>query len=65
MMEWFEDESFWECIFPFAFPRSGSRPPAEKSNRLLAMTGFEGRDVLDLCCGPGRHSVELARRVTA
>ena len=62
MVEWFEDESFWEWIFPFAFPPERIEAAGGEVDRLLAMTGFEGRDVLDLCCGPGRHSVELARR---
>lgn len=28
---------------------------------LIALTGISAGDAVDLCCGPGRHSVELAR----
>ena len=30
--------------------------------QLLALAGVAGGAVLDLCCGPGRHAVELAHR---
>jgi ubiquinone/menaquinone biosynthesis C-methylase UbiE len=35
----------------------------EEAERIIALLGIEpGASVLDLCCGPGRHSLELARR---
>lgn len=61
-MEWFEDESFWETLFPFIFPAERLAAAGGEVDRLLELLDFEGRDVLDLCCGVGRHSVELARR---
>lgn len=60
--EWFDDESFWETMFPYMFPeRRFANTPAQVDG-LLALTGFGGGDVLDLCCGPGRFSLELAKR---
>ena len=34
----------------------------DEVTRILALTQCSGGSVLDLCCGPGRHSVELAQR---
>ncbi len=62
MTEWFEDEAFWELLEPFLFPNDRIAAAAEEVSMVLELTDFEGRSVLDLCCGPGRHSVELARR---
>jgi SAM-dependent methyltransferase len=30
--------------------------------KILTLTGFQGNTVLDLCCGPGRHTVVLAKK---
>ncbi|SPE30071.1 Methyltransferase type 11 [Candidatus Sulfopaludibacter sp. SbA6] len=61
-MEWFEDEEFWRELYPYMFPAERMAAAAVQVGQLLALTGFNGRAVLDLCCGPGRHAVELARR---
>jgi SAM-dependent methyltransferase len=34
----------------------------DEVSRIPALTQCTGGSVLDLCCGPGRHSIELARR---
>lgn len=62
MAEWFEDEAFWQSLFPFIFSPERLASAGDEVGRLLELLDFEGRDVLDLCCGPGRHAVELARR---
>jgi SAM-dependent methyltransferase len=62
MVEWFEDESFWEVLFPFIFPEERLAAAPGEVDRLLELIDFEGREVLDMCCGVGRHSLELARR---
>ena len=62
MAEWFEDESFWEDFYPTMFGEERFEIATDQVDKILALTGFEGRDVLDLCCGPGRHSVLLAKR---
>ena len=61
-MEWFEDEEFWRELYPYMFPAERIAAAAAQVDQLLTLTGFNGRTVLDLCCGPGRHSVELAKR---
>jgi SAM-dependent methyltransferase len=62
MTDWYENESFWEVLYPFLFPAERLAASSDEMSRLLELLDFEGRDVLDLCCGPGRHAVDLARR---
>ncbi len=61
--EWFEDEGFWTAYAPIMFDeaRWAEVPAAvDAIERLCAPA--PGASVLDACCGPGRHSVELAAR---
>ena len=63
MSDWFKDEDFWRSLEPFMFPESRYARALADSDELLALTGLsEGSAILDLCCGPGRHALELARR---
>jgi ubiquinone/menaquinone biosynthesis C-methylase UbiE len=34
----------------------------EQVEKILRLAGVVGGTVLDLCCGPGRHAVALAKR---
>lgn len=61
MGDWFSDESFWKELYPAMFSDERLDIAEQEVAQLIEMTGFEGRDVLDLCCGPGRHSIALAR----
>jgi len=61
-MEWFEDEQFWRNLYPVMFPPERLAAAGEQVGHILELVKFEGRKVLDLCCGPGRHSVEFALR---
>lgn len=62
MSEWFEDEAFWVDTFPFLFPKERLEVAPEEVDGILSLTGLSGGRVLDLCCGPGRHSIEFAER---
>ena len=62
MTEWFTDESFWKDLYPFMFPETRFAAAVEETDKLLSLVKVDGTRVLDLCCGPGRHSIELARR---
>jgi SAM-dependent methyltransferase len=62
MDEWFEDESFWIEMFSYMFTEERMSSADEQVEKLLALVGFQTGTVLDLCCGPGRHSIALARR---
>ena len=59
---WYENEQFWIDFYPYMFGEERLQAAVEQVDRILALTGLDGGDVLDLCCGPGRHSVELAGR---
>lgn len=61
-MDWFDQDDFWETFYPAMFPEDRIEGGDEDVEQILALTGFEGGPVLDLCCGPGRHTVALARR---
>jgi SAM-dependent methyltransferase len=61
--DWFEDEEYWRAFAPVLFGASRWEAAATQVTAILERTGCEpGGAVLDLCCGPGRHSLELARR---
>lgn len=62
MPEWFEDESFWMEMYPFTFSEKRFEVAEEEVSKITALVGFQGTSVLDLCCGPGRHAVVLAKR---
>jgi SAM-dependent methyltransferase len=61
-MEWFEDEAFWRELYPYMFPAERFASSGEQVDQIVALAGCGGGKVLDLCCGPGRHSVEFAQR---
>lgn len=60
-MEWFEQSDFWELTYPFMFPETRIEKAEEDVLSLLKLADFEKGDVLDLCCGPGRFAIPLAR----
>src|ERR1019366_1137624 len=61
-MEWFEDESLCRELYPYVFPAERVAAAPGQVAQLLDLAGVTGGSVLDLCCGPGRHAVEFARR---
>ena len=61
-MPWFENENFWRTMYPYMFPAERFSAASEQVSQIIALTKFNGRRVLDLCCGPGRHAAEFAQR---
>src|SRR6266404_5708320 len=61
-MQWFEDEEFWRDFYPFIFSPDRLAAAGEQVGQILALTGFSGHSVMDLCCGPARHSIAFAQR---
>jgi SAM-dependent methyltransferase len=59
-MQWFEDEAFWQTFYPFMFSEQRFAAAPEQVDRVLALSGVQHGAVLDLCCGPARHSALLA-----
>lgn len=60
-MEWFADDSFWREFYPVMFSAARFEAAPAQIGQIAALTGIREGAVLDLCCGPGRHAVELAR----
>ncbi len=61
-MAWFADEDFWRDLYPAMFPPDRFAVADQQVKQILELTNFNGRTVLDLCCGPGRHSISFAQR---
>ena len=60
--EWFDNEAFWRDLYAFIFPEERFTEAVEQVDKLLELTGPNGKSVLDLCCGPGRCAIPLAQR---
>ncbi len=60
--EWFENESFWRETYAFMFPDTRIAEATDQVAKALALASPSGNAVLDLCCGPGRCAVALAKQ---
>ena len=61
MTDWFSQPHFWERVYPLMFSAERDERAHEEVAHLLDLTGIRSGRALDLCCGPGRHSVPLAK----
>ena len=61
-MQWFENEAFWQTFYPYMFGERKMAAAPVEVERVLALSGVERGRVLDLCCGPARHSLILAQK---
>jgi len=60
---WHEDDSFWETFGPVMFTSERWAVVPSEVDQVITLLGVQaGATILDLGCGPGRHSLELARR---
>lgn len=60
---WHNQDKFWELFEPFLYNQqrqSSAKVEVEKVVNLLKIP--QNDRILDLCCGTGRHSLELARQ---
>jgi 2-polyprenyl-3-methyl-5-hydroxy-6-metoxy-1,4-benzoquinol methylase len=62
MGDWFANESFWKTMYNSMFPEESFTQAPEEVKQFLSLINFKGSSVLDLCCGPGRHSIALAKK---
>jgi SAM-dependent methyltransferase len=61
--DWFDDESFWKEFYNHLFHDKRMRLGLEEIPYIEELLEIEKHDtILDLNCGPGRHSIELAKR---
>lgn len=59
--EWFADDEFWIASYAFMFAEESYDRGQEQIQQILSLTGVPRGSALDLGCGPGRHSVPLAK----
>jgi SAM-dependent methyltransferase len=60
--DWFQDPRFWSIARDSMFTDSSFSAAPSEVRALLELCGLKGKlDVLDLPCGPGRHSLAFAR----
>lgn len=63
MKPWHDDPKFWKLTAPFMFgEKSWEMAPGQVARYIKLLKMKKSMKVLDLCCGPGRISLELARR---
>jgi 2-polyprenyl-3-methyl-5-hydroxy-6-metoxy-1,4-benzoquinol methylase len=60
--EWFDNDSFWVAQYGFFFSDQRFVEAAEQSEKLITLVNPQGREVLDLGCGPGRFAIPLAQK---
>jgi SAM-dependent methyltransferase len=62
MKVWHEQDNFWVKWAPILFHKQRWEKTQEEVTNIISLLKIDpGASVLDLCCGPGRHSLELAR----
>src|SRR5205085_8594184 len=61
-IEWFADDAFWRETYNFMFPEARFAAAASDVEQILTLAQRSDGQVLDLACGPGRHSVAFARK---
>ena len=58
---WYDQDQFWELIEPFLFTEQRQIDAKDEVKNLIKLLKIKKNDrILDLCCGIGRHSIELA-----
>jgi SAM-dependent methyltransferase len=61
--KWHDRDTFWKNVEPVLFHRQRMTNAPGEIDKIISLGGFKpGSKILDLCCGVGRHSIELARR---
>ncbi|MCK4756837.1 MAG: class I SAM-dependent methyltransferase [Thermoplasmata archaeon] len=59
---WHEDTEFWNTFADTMFSEARREETPKEVADIIAMLGIEpDSHILDLCCGVGRHSLEMAR----
>jgi SAM-dependent methyltransferase len=60
---WYEDDKLWEIMEPVMFTEARIAFTPNEVDAIKSLCKIAPDEaVLDLCCGVGRHSLELARR---
>jgi SAM-dependent methyltransferase len=63
MAAWYRDGKFWEVWQRYLFPAARLAHTPYEIDRAIELLQLQpGEQVLDVCCGTGRHLLELGRR---
>jgi SAM-dependent methyltransferase len=63
IVAWYEDDRLWLRFLPFLFRKRVLAETSAQVDRLIGLLELSnGTQLLDLCCGIGRLSLEFARR---
>ena len=63
LVPWFEDDTLWKIMEPVMFTEARITHTPIEVDSIKSLCKIQQEDaILDLCCGVGRHSLELARR---
>lgn len=61
--EWLEHDDFWRVWESYIFDAPRLEAATTEAEQLTCLLGPDPpAQVLDLCCGPARHAIALARR---
>jgi len=60
---WWADEHFWNDFAPLMFDKARWNDAVDEVEGMISLTDIRPPErILDVGCGPGRHSLELSRR---
>jgi SAM-dependent methyltransferase len=63
MTTWHEDDVFWEIMAPMMFDEESWKSVPDEIDLIESLLDMRpGASIVDMGCGPGRHSLELSRR---
>jgi SAM-dependent methyltransferase len=61
--DWYKNPEFWKLYKPLMFDPDRMADTVAETERVISLARLKpGMNVLDLCCGEGRHCIEFARR---
>lgn len=61
--DWFKNPEFWELYKPLMFDPDRMEDTPIENEQILNLAGVKpDSDILDLCCGEGRHMIEFAKK---
>jgi ubiquinone/menaquinone biosynthesis C-methylase UbiE len=63
MTDWYDIDEFWDVMSHKLFVEKNPAETKKEIEQMISLTGISPNSkILDLCCGLGRHSLELAKR---